>query len=94
MLPTFVAPTNGTTEFDFAREPVADVIGRGCAWAEVEYEMGCRINSKDFEISQLRDRIQYYKIVIHEMSQRNQEAVGKLKLLHIGWQKIFQFSHS
>ncbi|CAN6446636.1 unnamed protein product [Victoria cruziana] len=84
LLPAFAASGNGTAEFDLAGElkqeiivtrVVADAIGRGCARAEVESEMGRKIDSKDFEISRLRDRIQYYETVIHEMSQRNQAAV-------------------
>ncbi|KAF3783180.1 hypothetical protein EJ110_NYTH32747 [Nymphaea thermarum] len=83
-IPAVAVPGNGAAEFDLAEELkqevtvirlVADAIGRGCARAEVEAEIGPKIESKDFEISRLRDRIQYYETVIHEMSRRNQEAV-------------------
>ncbi|XP_077221189.1 uncharacterized protein LOC143854934 isoform X1 [Tasmannia lanceolata] len=54
---------------------VARSIGRGCAKAEVELEMESRIESKNFEITRLLDRLHYYEAVNHEMSQRNQEAI-------------------
>ncbi|KAL6975899.1 hypothetical protein U1Q18_024694 [Sarracenia purpurea var. burkii] len=61
---------------------VSNCIGRGTAKAEVEIEMEAQIESKNFEISRLWDRLHYYETVnrrgVHvnrEMSQRNQEAV-------------------
>ncbi|CAN6463294.1 unnamed protein product [Victoria cruziana] len=59
----------------FVARFVSNLIGRGCARAEIEQEMESQIESKNFEISRLRDRIQYYEAVNHEMSQRNQEAL-------------------
>jgi len=56
---------------------VAGSIGRACARAEVEMEMEPQIESKNFEIARLGDRLQYYEAANREMSQRNQEAVGK-----------------
>ncbi|XP_064948117.1 uncharacterized protein LOC135598368 [Musa acuminata AAA Group] len=54
---------------------VADAIGRACSRAEVEMETEPLIESKNFEIARLRDRLQYYEAANREMSQRNQEAV-------------------
>ncbi|KAL6995028.1 hypothetical protein U1Q18_005162 [Sarracenia purpurea var. burkii] len=54
---------------------VSNCIGRGTAKAEVEIEMEAQIESKNFEISRLWDRLHYYETVNREMSQRNQEAV-------------------
>lgn len=52
-------------------------MGRGIAKAELETEMEAQIESKNFEIARLLDRLHYYEAVNREMSQRNQEAVGK-----------------
>ncbi|KAG6476643.1 uncharacterized protein LOC122025562 isoform X1 [Zingiber officinale] len=54
---------------------VADAISRGCARAEVELEMEPQIAAKNFEISRLGDRLQYYEVANREISQRNQQAV-------------------
>lgn len=54
---------------------VAGSIGRACSRAEVEMEMEPHIESKNFEIARLSDRLQYYEAANREMSQRNQEAV-------------------
>ncbi|XP_020263216.1 uncharacterized protein LOC109839195, partial [Asparagus officinalis] len=54
---------------------VAGSIGRACARAEVEMEKKPQIESKNFEITRLWDRLQYYETANREMSQRNQEAV-------------------
>ncbi|KAJ7953033.1 Netrin receptor DCC [Quillaja saponaria] len=54
---------------------VTDIIGRGTARAEVEMEMEAQIESKNFEIARLLDRLHFYETVNQEMSQRNQEAV-------------------
>ncbi|XAR52916.1 hypothetical protein NMG60_11021249 [Bertholletia excelsa] len=54
---------------------VSNSIGRGTAKAEVEMEMEAEIDSKNFEIARLCDRLHYYETVNQEMSQRNQEAV-------------------
>ena len=35
------------------------------------------IAAKNFEIARLSDRVQYYEAANREMSQRNQEAIGK-----------------
>ncbi|CAN1225582.1 hypothetical protein LINPERPRIM_LOCUS2515 [Linum perenne] len=43
----------------------------------MEAEMETQIEAKNFEIARLMDRLRYYEAVNHEMSQRNQEAVGK-----------------
>ncbi|KAL5981888.1 hypothetical protein ACLOJK_015955 [Asimina triloba] len=58
---------------------VANAIGRGVAKAEVELEMESHIESKNFEITRLSDRLHIYEAMNHEMSQRNQQAVEKTK---------------
>ncbi|XWS45452.1 hypothetical protein CRYUN_Cryun15aG0137700 [Craigia yunnanensis] len=50
-------------------------VGRGIARAEMEMEMESQIESKNFEIARLWDRLHYYEAVNREMSQRNLEAV-------------------
>lgn len=59
---------------------VADAVGRGVAKAEVEKEMESLVESKNFEIARLIDRLHYYETMNSEMSNRNQEAMGKLML--------------
>ncbi|XP_074586596.1 uncharacterized protein LOC141842284 [Curcuma longa] len=59
----------------FVARFVADAVARGSARAEVEMEMEPQIASKNFEISRLWDRLQYYEAANREMSHRNQEAV-------------------
>ncbi|KAF7828885.1 putative plant/F18B3-190 protein [Senna tora] len=54
---------------------VSDAIGRGMARAEVEKEMEAQLDSKNFEIARLLERLRFYEMVNQEMSQRNQEAV-------------------
>ena len=60
---------------------VSDSIGRGIAKAQVEMEMEAQIDSKNFEIARLWDRLHYYDAVNREMSQRNQEGLGKISAL-------------
>lgn len=54
---------------------VSNSIGRGVAKAEIESEMEAQLESKNFEIARLLDRVRYYEAVNHEMSQRNQETI-------------------
>ncbi|KAF8401185.1 hypothetical protein HHK36_012116 [Tetracentron sinense] len=54
---------------------VSKAIGKGEARAETEAAAEAVIKSKNQEISRLRDRLQYYETVNHEMSHRNQEAM-------------------
>ncbi|KAL4378078.1 hypothetical protein GQ457_02G014070 [Hibiscus cannabinus] len=54
---------------------VALSVGRGIMRTEIEMEMEAQIESKNFEIARLLDRLHYYEAVNREMSQRNQEAV-------------------
>ncbi|KAF8405256.1 hypothetical protein HHK36_010157 [Tetracentron sinense] len=54
---------------------VSNSVGRGCGKAEVQMEMEARIESKNFEITRLCDRLNFYETVNREMSQRNQEAI-------------------
>jgi len=60
---------------------VSDSLGRGMAKAEVEMEMESMLETKNFEITRLSDRLHYYEAVNREMSQRNQEAIGSRKSL-------------
>ncbi|KAE8709515.1 hypothetical protein F3Y22_tig00110330pilonHSYRG00091 [Hibiscus syriacus] len=50
-------------------------VGRGITRAEMEMEMEAQIESKNFEIARLLDRLHYYETVNREMYQRNQEAI-------------------
>lgn len=75
---------------------VSDAIAKGISKTEVEAEMEPIIQSKNFEISRLMDRVQYYEAANREMSQRNQEAVGELcPLLPFSFicLHLFFFSH-
>ncbi|XP_061342360.1 uncharacterized protein LOC133288578 [Gastrolobium bilobum] len=54
---------------------ISNAIGRGTARAEVEMEMEAQLESKNFEIARLLERLHYYETMNREMSQRNQEAV-------------------
>jgi hypothetical protein len=56
---------------------ISNTIGRGTVRAEVEMEMEAQLESKNFEIGRLLERLHCYETMNHEMSQRNQEAVGK-----------------
>lgn len=55
---------------------VSEAVGRGLARAEIEAAAETVLESKNLEISRLRDKLQYYEAVNHEMFQRNQEVVG------------------
>ncbi|KAK4424472.1 hypothetical protein Salat_1640600 [Sesamum alatum] len=56
---------------------VAEAIGRGQARAEAEKAASAIIEAKDQEILRLRDRLQYYKTVNHELSQRKLVEVAR-----------------
>ncbi|KAM0022258.1 hypothetical protein Hdeb2414_s0023g00626591 [Helianthus debilis subsp. tardiflorus] len=58
---------------------VSNSIGRGIAKAEIEAEMEVQLESKNFEIARLLDRLRYYEAVNHEMSQRNQETIETVR---------------
>lgn len=58
-----------------ARE-VASSIARGATRAAAEVELETVIADKNREVARLRDKLQYFELVNHEMSQRNQEAIG------------------
>ncbi|KAJ0753825.1 hypothetical protein HanPI659440_Chr09g0340131 [Helianthus annuus] len=60
---------------------VSNSVGRGTARAELEVEMEAQLQSKNFEINRLLDRLRYYEAVNHEMSQRNQENVETMRRL-------------
>ncbi|KAH1206430.1 hypothetical protein GmHk_16G046879 [Glycine max] len=54
---------------------ISNTIGRGIARAEAEIEMEAQLQSKNFEIARLLERLHCYETMNREMSQRNQEAV-------------------
>ncbi|KVI11161.1 uncharacterized protein LOC112508135 [Cynara cardunculus var. scolymus] len=54
---------------------VAEAVGKAEAQVEAEVAAEVIIGSKDKEISRLRDRLQYYEAMIHEMSQKNVESM-------------------
>nr|GEW71568.1 hypothetical protein CTI12_AA239310 [Tanacetum cinerariifolium]GEY02032.1 hypothetical protein CTI12_AA239310 [Tanacetum cinerariifolium] len=60
---------------------VSNSVGRGIAKAELEVEMESQMQSKNFEIARLLDRLHYYEAVNHEMSQRNQESIETMRRL-------------
>ncbi|KAJ1408857.1 hypothetical protein SESBI_23269 [Sesbania bispinosa] len=54
---------------------ISNTVGRGIVRAEVEKEMEAQLESKNFEIARLLERLHCYETMNREMSQRNQEAV-------------------
>lgn len=54
-------------------------IGRGVAKAEISAELDAQLETKNFEIARLLDRLRYYEAVNHEMSQRNQETIETMR---------------
>lgn len=56
---------------------VSDSLDIELAKAEVEMEMTSELEAKKFEITQLSNRLHYSETVNQEMSQRNQEAIGR-----------------
>ncbi|KAG2329386.1 hypothetical protein Bca4012_021050 [Brassica carinata] len=79
-----IDPTTSTNDMNLSEELrcqlevarfVSDSLGRGMAKAEVEMEMEAMLETKNFEITRLSDRVHYYEAVNREMSQRNQEAI-------------------
>ncbi|CAH1444141.1 unnamed protein product [Lactuca virosa] len=54
---------------------VAEAMAKAEAQAEAELAAEVVIGSKDKEISRLKDRLQYYEAMIHEMSQKNLESM-------------------
>ncbi|KAL3686122.1 hypothetical protein R1sor_004144 [Riccia sorocarpa] len=54
---------------------VAVAVARGAMKAEAEAELQSVLAEKSKEIARLRDKLQYYETLNHEMSQRNQEAI-------------------
>ncbi|KAF9598735.1 hypothetical protein IFM89_031403 [Coptis chinensis] len=59
---------------------VSTSVGRETAKAEAEIELESEINSKNFEITRLSQRLHYYEVVNNEMSLRNQETVESCEL--------------
>jgi hypothetical protein len=70
--------TDSDVNFEAERLVVAQVVAssvaRGAARAELDQEMENVVGEKNREIARLRDKLHYYELVNHEMSQRNQEA--------------------
>ena len=62
---------------------ISNTIGRGIARAEAEIEMEAQLQSKNFEIARLLERLHCYETMNREMSQRNQEAVGKIYVVFL-----------
>ncbi|CAN8264050.1 unnamed protein product [Cochlearia groenlandica] len=60
---------------------VSESLGNDLAKAEVEIEMERELEAKNFEFIGLSDRLHYYETVNKEMSQRNQEAIGRKTLV-------------
>nr|GLL17429.1 uncharacterized protein LOC109172366 [Ipomoea trifida] len=54
---------------------VAEAIGKGQSRAEAEIATEAILESKNQEISRLRDRLLYYETANREMSERNQEII-------------------
>ncbi|KAD5317866.1 hypothetical protein E3N88_17812 [Mikania micrantha] len=54
---------------------VAEAMGKAEAKAETELATQLIVTTKDREIARLRDRLQYYETMIHEMSQNNLESM-------------------
>ncbi|KAJ9676992.1 hypothetical protein PVL29_022137 [Vitis rotundifolia] len=57
------------------RNMITDFIGRGIAKVQVEMEREAQIDSKNFEIVWLWDRLQYHDAVNQKMTQKNPEAL-------------------
>ncbi|KAK9062008.1 hypothetical protein SSX86_019192 [Deinandra increscens subsp. villosa] len=66
---------------------VSNCIGRGVAKAEIGAEMEAQLESKNFEIARLSDRLRYYEAVNQEMSQRNQETIETVRRVRQGRQR-------
>lgn len=62
---------------------ISNTVGRGTVRAEVEKEMEAQLESKNFEITRLLERLRCYETMNREMSQRNQEAVGKICIIYL-----------
>lgn len=54
---------------------VGGSVARAAIQAAKEEEFESMLAAKNWEISRLRDKLQYYELVNHEMSQRNQEII-------------------
>ncbi|KVI08816.1 uncharacterized protein LOC112507932 [Cynara cardunculus var. scolymus] len=58
---------------------VSNCIGRAVGKAEVGAEMEAQLESKNFEIGRLLDRVRYYEAVNRELSQWNQETMETMR---------------
>ncbi|KAM1529240.1 hypothetical protein ACFX1Z_018469 [Malus domestica] len=54
---------------------VSNTIGRGLIRAEMEMEMEAQVESKNFEIARLMDKLRNYEAMNQEMVQRNQDVL-------------------
>lgn len=59
---------------------VSNSIGRAIAKAEMEAELEDQIESKNFEIARLCDKLHNYEAMNQEMVQRNQDVLGKISI--------------
>lgn len=67
---------------------VAEAMGEVLGHAEAETTSELILESKDQEISRLRNRLKYYEAMTHEMSQRNLETVGMSHIFPVNNLKI------
>ncbi|KAK7360042.1 hypothetical protein VNO77_02014 [Canavalia gladiata] len=68
-------PTEDICQQLYIARFISNSVGRGIARAEMEMEMEAQLESKNFEIARLLERLHCYETMNREMSQRNQEAV-------------------
>ena len=59
---------------------VSNTIGRGLIRAEMEMEMEAQVESKNFEIARLMDKLRNYEAMNQEMVQRNQDVLGEISI--------------
>ncbi|KAJ7541438.1 hypothetical protein O6H91_10G059400 [Diphasiastrum complanatum] len=71
---------------------VASAIAKGVTKAEMQEDIEITVTTKNREISRLRDKLQYYEIVKHEMSQRNQEATEHARRQRRRHQKMLNWT--
>ncbi|GAB2279523.1 hypothetical protein Dimus_014163 [Dionaea muscipula] len=88
VLPPDTLPKDGKQDADPAEEIcrqiylgrfMSESIGMEVAKAEAEAELEAHLETKNFEIARLNDRLHYYETMNREMSQRNQEAIERAR---------------
>ncbi|CAM6092953.1 unnamed protein product [Calypogeia fissa] len=70
---------------------VAGAVATGAVKAEAEAELQTVLAEKSKEIARLKDKLQYYEVVNHEMSQRNQESIESARQSRRRRQRIQRF---